>query len=186
LLGIRTAEADARAGLQQAEQELAEVLQPGTLKPTQAPPAADGQIAPGLQEQLTLLRLWQVTHRRLDVYHRIVTRQATRSFVAAQIAIVIGFAVLVTCVALATGTSSTAGTFTAAALGAASAALAGYIGRTFVRSQESAASHLRAYFEQPLEFSKYLAAERLLATNADLNDEKRAEMLSALMQAIVK
>lgn len=35
-------------------------------------------------------------------------------------------------------------------LGAASAALAGYVSRTFVKSQDAAAGHLRAYFEQPL------------------------------------
>jgi hypothetical protein len=28
--------------------------------------------------------------------------------------------------------------------------------------------HLRAYFDQPLEFSKYLAAERLIADNTEL------------------
>jgi hypothetical protein len=40
-----------------------------------------------------------------------------------------------------------------------------------VRSQESAASHLGADFEQPLKFSKYLAAERLLATRAGTTRE---------------
>ncbi|WP_406105592.1 hypothetical protein OG698_25245 [Streptomyces sp. NBC_01003] len=34
---------------------------------------------------------------------------------------------------------------------------------TFVRPQETAAGHLRAYFDQPLELSHYLAAERLVA-----------------------
>jgi hypothetical protein len=71
-------------------------------------------------------------------------------------------------------------------LGAVAAAFAGYIGRTFVRSQESAASHLRAYFDQPLEFSRYLAAERLLAAAAsDLTGTQRADVLGTLAQTIV-
>lgn len=33
----------------------------------------------------------------------------------------------------------------------------------FARSQEAAATHLRPYVDQPLEFSEYPAAERLVA-----------------------
>ena len=66
------------------------------------------------------------------------------------------------------------------------AAFAGYIGRTFVRSQESAASKLHAYFDQPLEFSRYLAAERLLAESNDLSGDQRAVILSGLVQAIAR
>ncbi|MER5222033.1 MULTISPECIES: hypothetical protein [Streptomyces] len=44
-----------------------------------------------------------------------------------------------------------------------------------MKSQETAAEHLRAYFDQPLEFSRYLAAERLIA-DARLETEQRAEI----------
>lgn len=40
------------------------------------------------------------------------------------------------------------------------------------------------YFTQPLEFSRYLAAERLV-DGADLTREQRAEILGAIAQAIV-
>ena len=126
-----------------------------------------------------------MTHSRLDLYHQIATGQARRSFVTAQVAIGAGFVLLIAFAVLATRTQTTAGAITTAALGAVSAALAGYISRTFVRSQESAAAHLRAYFDQPLDFSKYLAAERLLASNADLDADRRAAILTALVQAIV-
>src|SRR6202012_436719 len=96
----------------------------------------------------------------------------------------IGFILIVFFAALATLTNNSAGAITVGALGAVSAALAGYIGRTFMRSQESAASNLRAYFDQPLEFSKYLAAERLLAASGELTDERRADIVGALVQAI--
>jgi hypothetical protein len=145
----------------------------------------EGRLAQVARDSLTLPALWEVTHSRLDLYHQIATDQARRSFVTAQLAIGAGFVLLVAFAILATRTQTTAGAITTAALGAVSAALAGYISRTFVRSQESAAAHLRVYFDQPLEFSKYLAAERLLSSTAELEGDKRAAILTALVQAIV-
>jgi hypothetical protein len=133
-------------------------------------------------DQLTLAALWGVTQIRLELYHQIATKQAKRSFLAAQVASVLGFCVLVGLAVTATRVHSTVGAITAGALGGVSAALAGYIGRTFVRSQESAASHLRAYFDQPLEFSRYLAAERLLV---GLTDEQRASVIASLARDVL-
>jgi hypothetical protein len=87
-------------------------------------------------------------------------------------------------VAVAFNASTTAGSIVAGGLGAVSAALAGFIGHTFVRSQETAAGHLRSYFDQPLELSRYLAAARLIA-DAALEDDQRAEVLTALVTAMV-
>ena len=185
LLGLMRTTSDeetARARLRQAEQQLAELLQRGQAVEA---PSFTGETRQATQTRLTLPALWEVTHSRLDLYHQIATGQARRSFITAQAAIGAGFLLLITFAVLATQTHTTAGAITTAALGAVSAALAGYISRTFVRSQESAAAHLRAYFDQPLEFSKYLAAERLLASNSELDGDKRAAILTALVQAIV-
>ncbi|MEU5929315.1 hypothetical protein ABZ817_38320 [Streptomyces antimycoticus] len=134
--------------------------------------------------RLNLPELWAVTHARLELYHDIATGQARRSFRNAQLAMLVGFGLLVGFVAIALNASTTAGSVVAGGLGAVSAALAGYVSRTFVKSQEVASSHLRAYFDQPLEFSRYLAAERLVA-NAELSQEQRAEIVTTLVQAIV-
>ncbi len=125
-----------------------------------------------------------MTHTRLDLYHDIATGQARRSFRNAQIAMVSGFVMLIVFVAVALNASTTAGSVVAGGLGAVSAALAGFVSRTFVKSQEAAAAHLRAYFDQPLEFSRYLAAERLVV-DAGLSTEQRTEVLTALVQAMV-
>jgi S-methylmethionine-dependent homocysteine/selenocysteine methylase len=95
-----------------------------------------------------------------------------------------GFLLLIVFVAVALQASTTAGSVVAGGLGAVSAALSGFVARTFVKSQETAAAHLRAYFDQPLEFSRYLAAERLIADSA-LTEEQRAEALTTLVQAMV-
>lgn len=139
----------------------------------------------GREDRLALAALWEVTHSQLDLYHQIATDQARRSFFTAQVATGIGFILLVVFAVLATRTHTTAGAITTGTLGAVSAALAGYIGRTFVRSQESAADHLRAYFDQPLEFSKYLAAERLLAGGPDLDGDQRTTIITAVIQAML-
>jgi hypothetical protein len=133
---------------------------------------------------LTLAALWDITHSRMSEYHIIVTGQARSSFRAAQVAMVIGFAMLVGFAVVAAEAKTTAAAVSAGGLGAVGAAFAAYIGKTFIRSQESAASHLRAYFDQPLELSRYLAAERLLADAADLTAEQRAAIVSSLVQSI--
>ncbi|OUC94481.1 hypothetical protein CA983_35025 [Streptomyces swartbergensis] len=125
-----------------------------------------------------------MTHRRLDLYQDIATSQAQKSFRNAQLAMTWGFVLLVVFVLMALEASTTAGSVVAGGLGAISAALAGFVSRTFVKSQETAAAHLRAYFDQPLEFSRYLAAERLVA-EARLTPEQRAQVLTSLVQAMV-
>lgn len=147
-------------------------------------PAEDDDGTPPAQPLLTLAELWTVTHSRLDLYHEIATGQARRSFRNAQAAMIIGFLLLIVFVAVALQASTTAGSVVAGGLGAVSAALSGFVARTFVKSQETAAAHLRAYFDQPLEFSRYLAAERLVADSA-LSEEQRAEVVTALVQAMV-
>ncbi|MFJ8926515.1 hypothetical protein ACIRLA_08075 [Streptomyces sp. NPDC102364] len=133
---------------------------------------------------LGLPELWTVTHRRLDLYHEIATGQASRSFRNAQAAMILGFALLAAFVVVALNASTTTGAVVAGGLGAVAAALSGFVSRTFVRSQETAASHLRSYFDQPLEFSRYLAAERLVV-DSKLTDEQHAEVVTELAKAMI-
>ncbi|MCM3301460.1 hypothetical protein M4D73_25055 [Streptomyces pseudogriseolus] len=150
---------------------------------TEEPRATESAAARQERRDLALSHLWRLTQRRLDLYHTIATTQARRSFASAQTSMIVGFAMLAAFVALAVNISNTTGAIVAGGLGAVSAALAGFISKTFVKSQQTAAEHLKAYFDQPLEFSRYLAAERLL-TDANLPDEKRAEVVAALVQTI--
>ncbi|MFI8962807.1 hypothetical protein ACIGO8_11865 [Streptomyces sp. NPDC053493] len=138
----------------------------------------------GDSSHLALASLWSLTHARLHQYHGIALDQARKSFRNAQGAMLIGFALLVGFTILALKAESTATSVAAAVLGSVSAALAGFVSRTFVRSQESSASHLQRYFDQPLEFSRYLAAERLIV-DSGLNAEQRADVLTALVQAMI-
>ncbi|MET8840419.1 ATP-binding protein [Streptomyces rubiginosohelvolus] len=165
-----------RQRVRQAEAELEEGLRS---RHAGAPEAEEEE-----QARLTLSDLWTVTHRRLDHYHGIALGQAERSFRNAQAATAAGFILLILFAVAGLTFGTTAGAIVTGTLGAVSAALGGFISKTFVRSQEAAAEHLRAYFDQPLEFSRYLAAERLI-TDARLNSEQRAQILSTLVQAMI-
>ncbi|MGW4552449.1 hypothetical protein ACWEOV_02210 [Streptomyces sp. NPDC004365] len=181
---------ESRERVRKAEQDLEEALRGSTSalarrdQELNSPP--DARLDRDLEQRharLTLPELWAVTHRRLDHYHGIALGQAKQSFLSAQIAMGLGFTLLVVFVIVALNASTVAGSVVAGGLGAVSAALAGYVSRTFIRSQEAAAGHLRAYFDQPLEFSRYLAAERLVV-DAGLSEEHRAEVLRLLVQAM--
>lgn len=143
-------------------------------------PGQAGDEAP----HLALAQLWAVTHRRLDLYHNIALEQSHKAFRNAQGAMAIGFVLLAACVVTAVTASTTAGAVAAGSLGAVAAGLAGYVARTFVRSQEAAAAHLRTYFDQPVEFSRYLAAERLVAETT-LSAQQREELVAVLVRAMV-
>lgn len=135
-------------------------------------------------ENLTLSYQWATTNARLKLYHDVALGQANRSFRSAHAAMWLGFLALGLFVGVAFKASTTASSIVAGGLGAVAAGLAGFIGRTFVRSQEHAAEHLRSYFDQPLEMARYLAAERLIA-DTKLSDEQRAEVLTAIVTAMV-
>ncbi|MEW2219041.1 hypothetical protein AB0939_06945 [Streptomyces sp. NPDC006990] len=206
LLGLARREEDglAESGrrLTRAEQSLEEVLRAhrgGAAPPVhgRAIPAQDVVVSEEGEEPfpssaavtedpvgLALPELWATTHARLDHYHKIATGQAEKSFRNAQIASGLGFVLLVIFVMVALKASTTAGSIVVGGLGAVSAALAGYVSRTFVRSQEASAGHLRSYFDQPLELSRFLAAERLVA-EVHLSDTQRAEVVAALVQSMV-
>ncbi|MGW6008743.1 TRADD-N-associated membrane domain-containing protein [Streptomyces sp. NPDC055210] len=169
---------EAERGLEQALRGVSVSVTSGVHLPSQ------NQGSEHAQNRLTLSELWAVTHRRLDHYHGIALGQARQSFLNAQIAMGAGFVFLLAFVIVALHASTVAGTVVAGGLGAVSAALAGFVSRTFIRSQEASAQHLRAYFDQPLEFSRYLAAERLMA-DSQLSEEHRAEILSNLVQAMI-
>lgn len=191
--GERAAVSESRERLTRAEAVLAEVIRnggwtritPGATDHENAGPQRDPDAGDAARRSpLELAALWDTTHARLDLYHQIATGQAKTSFRNAQIAMAAGFLLLVLFAGIALWASTTAVAIVAGGLGAVSAALAGYVAKTFIRSQEAAATHLRSYFDQPLELSRYLAAERLVA-DGDLTQEQRGEILSALVQAMV-
>ncbi|MGW0704034.1 hypothetical protein ACWD0A_33040 [Streptomyces sp. NPDC002867] len=106
--------------------------------------------------------LWAHTQKRLNVYHKISTRQAERSFLHAQIAAGAGFIAIVSSALIAGFARTTTASIVSGVTGISGAAMAAYIGATFTKTQERSSAQLKAYFLQPVELLRYLTAERLL------------------------
>jgi hypothetical protein len=126
--------------------------------------------------------LWVLTQKRIDFYHEIATQQARSSFRSGQFAAYAGFAIVVLIAIFAAFTNSGTGAIAASVIGVAGAGLSAYVGATFMRAQESSAAQLRAYFLQPVEFARVLAAERLLGT---LEADHRARIVEQIISSIV-
>ena len=130
-----------------------------------------------------LVDLWPATMKPLDRYHRLVQSQADSSYFMAQLAAGAGFAVLLGAAVVAgtarTGTASGV----AGGLGAFGGAIAAYVARTFQRSYEQATTRLLSYFQQPLDLSRLLAAERLLV---GLDGDARNQAVLAIINAAVR
>lgn len=124
-------------------------------------------------DELDLSSLWALTQQRLDYYHGLATSQAEKSFTYGLVAAGLGFFVILAASIAAALGNSAAASVSAALVGLAGGGLSAYIGATFMRLQENSATQLRAYFSQPLEFSRFLAAERLL-TQLDPADNAAA------------
>ncbi|MFI7640611.1 hypothetical protein [Nonomuraea sp. NPDC049400] len=137
------------------------------------------------RQHLKLVELWTITQSRLNYYHELATAHAQQSFHNAQLAMGAGFLLLLVFAVLGVNASNPRATLVAGVLGVISAALAGYIGRTFIRSQESASGHLHTYFDQPVKFSRYLAAERLIEAMSGLGPEQRDAISGELLRTII-
>ncbi|MFF4275889.1 hypothetical protein [Streptomyces sp. NPDC001536] len=116
------------------------------------------------ESDVTFQSLWFATQKRLDYYHKIATTQAERSFLYGQVAASVGFLILLAAAAFAAFAKNATASVVAGALGATAGGIGAYLGSTFLKMQERASTQLSDYFTQPLEFSKYLAAERLLSS----------------------
>lgn len=147
-------------------------------------PPLDVDSIPETVGDLALPALWKVTHARLGQYHVTAVGQAKRAFRNAQYAMGAGFVLLAVFVYAAFNAKSATASATAGVLGAVAAALAGYIARTFIRSQEMTSQALHRYFEEPLVLSRYLAAERLVR-DAGISEEKKADLLYAIVHSMI-
>ena len=126
--------------------------------------------------------LWIVTQKRLDYYHRIATTQAEQSFLYGQIAAGAGFVIVLVSVVVAAFAHSAVASISSVVSGLSGGGLGAFIGATFMKSQDTASVQLREYFRQPLDFSKYLAAERLLE---QLDSSDRPAAIRRMIEAIV-
>lgn len=128
--------------------------------------------------------MWVLTNERLRGYHERAYRQADQSFRNAQWAVIGGFIIVASTAGIAAWKTSlsTPSSIVIGAIGTVGAGLAAYVGRTFLRLQETTASAMRGYFAQPQETFRYLVAERLVDR---LPENERTQTIEYLVQAVM-
>lgn len=114
------------------------------------------------EDELRIVSLWSQAQNRLDLYQRLAKSQSTISFWMLMLIATSGFVLVGVVAWQAAQSRTTTGGLTAGAVGIVGAGLAGYIGRTFQQTYREATRRLIDYFEQPLQLTRLLAAERLL------------------------
>ncbi|MFE0150511.1 hypothetical protein ACFWY5_25390 [Nonomuraea sp. NPDC059007] len=136
------------------------------------------------QDDSYLSELWKITNERLRGYHNRADQHAEQSFRYARWAILGGFVIIVGTAGIAAWkTLSTPSSIVVGIVGTAGAVLAAYIGRTFLRLQETTAQHLRSYFAQPQETFRFLVAQRLIR---ELNEDQRPRAVAQLIDSIAR
>lgn len=132
--------------------------------------------------RLDLPGLWAVNQERIEYYHRIALAQAENSYKMGQLAGLAGFIAVVALGVLAAFADNGTASIAAAAVGVAGAAMSGYIGVTFMKIQAESSAQFRQFFQQPVEFSRLLGAERLVET---LEPEHRSDAVKQIVLALM-
>lgn len=138
----------------------------------------DEQISPG-----ELGELLAANRALLDEYQKPVRSQARTSYLYAQIAILVGLAVLVSGVIMVLVTGEAAARISVASLAAVGVAISGYVARTYLRVYDRAQEQLNYYFREPLVTSYLLTAERLAEK---LRGSRRQKAYASMVNEIVR
>lgn len=133
--------------------------------------------------ELDLAALWAANQQRIEYYHRLAQTQSRVSFQNASIASIAGLMLLIAAGAFAAFAASVPAAIASGAVGVAGAAMSGFIGTTFIRMQGVATRQMSEFFLQPVEFSRLLGAERLLAM---LPEADRSEAVQVILHAALR
>ncbi|WP_144381530.1 TRADD-N-associated membrane domain-containing protein [Streptomyces sp. SAJ15] len=125
-----------------------------------------------LRERVELPSLINFNRVLLEQYHEIATRQANKSFRAALTAMSIGLGVIVATFVASFARDSSADRFFLGSLAAVSAALTGYLSKTYLDVYDRSIRQLNQYFNQPVLNNYFLTAERVTGKLSDEHKEK--------------
>lgn len=124
-----------------------------------------------LRSNMELANLLNVNSQLLSQYHNIATRQANRSFWSANVAMFVGYLILILCLPAVIWLPVVTETrFAVAGLGAAAAALGAFLNRTFLHVYDQSLKQLDQFFSHPLLNSYFLNIERIVAREGELTD----------------
>lgn len=115
-------------------------------------------------------------------YHKIATTQATRASRQSQIAIMVGFLVLVVGAVSAVRVHDETSKVLIAGLASLGGVFSAYITRTFFEAERAAVAQLYTYWKQPLSASYLLFAERVAKDLNELDNRAASVQLAAVIK----
>ncbi|MFF0733313.1 hypothetical protein ACFYVK_17020 [Streptomyces chartreusis] len=136
-----------------------------------------------LLEPDSLKILMDLNQRQIEGYHEIVTRQARQSYRSAQFAMWSGVAMLAACLYVGLRYNAVEIKAFAAAIGAVSGAMTGYLSKTYLAVYRETLSQLNRYFDQPVTNGYFLAAERLAGNDMP---EMRQRIIDQILLASMR
>jgi hypothetical protein len=135
-----------------------------------------------VQRDLSLANLMALNLKQMGEYDAITKRQEKRTFLSTQLAIMVGFAMLVAGSCAATLIHDVSAKVVVGTLTAVGSVLSGYIARTFIVSHRLAVNQLNRYYAHPLEMSHLLCAERL---GREMGSEARNGVYDQIIQKLL-
>ena len=130
---------------------------------------------------LKIEHLFELNRRQLDEYQLLTRKQQKSSFVSAQIASAVAFAVLVAGIVIALSGNSDIEKYLTSGLTALGSLLSGFLAATFYKSARDANTQMNRYYLEPQRTGRLLAAERIVSHIAPPPSESRAEMITAVL-----
>lgn len=124
--------------------------------------AALSRICADPHTTLSLNGLFELNRRQLDEYQHLTKRQQQLAFRMTWTAAIAGFGVLVACIVLAFLAKKPEQRYLVSGLGALSAGISGYLGKTFYEGHRAAMRQLNVYYREPYMTGRVLAVERLV------------------------
>jgi hypothetical protein len=151
-----------------------------------SPVVKSGDLNGALKKMLSdisLPNLINLNRQQVTVYHDITTRQAQIAARNSQVAMSIGFLILVAGAIFAIRTNDDTSKLIVGALASIGSIMSGYIGRTFLTAQQRAMEQLYKYWKQPLSTSYLLNAERLAkeVSEVDSRDQMLIDVIAQIL-----
>jgi hypothetical protein len=144
------------------------------------------QASEELADATSLAELLKANRKQIDAYDELARAQSKEAFRNSQVAISIGMSALVVGGLVAVVVPNTTAKITTASLTAIAGALAGYIGKTFLRVYERTQQQLTFFFQQPLINSYVLSAERLIDAHVVEKDREVSRIIDRILAVLVR
>jgi hypothetical protein len=136
-----------------------------------------------LARDTTLPALLRYNREQMALYHQIATTQARAAGRNSQLAMAVGFAVLVAGAVVAIVSNDITTKLVTGGLAALGGIFSGFITRTFFVAHDKAIGQLYKYWDQPLTTSYLLTAERISTVFSD--DRNREKELAKLIDQLL-